>query len=318
MNVGGAMVRGASRIQMNACDTMQAHCARIGRRWRDALSLLTLLTLSLPGIVIGASTAMAADISGCGISISKPGFYLVTQDLTAGGGDCITVNAARTTIFLGGHQITGGGNGAGVKFSARAANSFLEGGNATISGFAVGVEDDASEIRGDNFNANGNVSGGVLVNGVESSTFSNFQASNNGTYGVHFKGGASSVAESSQASGNGNFGIWLDGTKGLRIDNFDTEQNAVAGVYIGCASSGPGGACSGKTRVSSANQVYDGFADGNGPYGIAIDASATANLVTSVEAMNNKSADMLDLGKCGSSSWFGNTFTTATPGGCIN
>ena len=70
--------------------------------------------------------------------------------------------------------------------------------------------------------------------------------------------------------------------------------------------------------MSSANQVYDGFADGNGPYGIAIDTSATGNLVTSVEAMNNQSADMIDLGKCGSSAWFGNQFANATPSGCIN
>jgi hypothetical protein len=92
----------------------------------------------------------------------------------------------------------------------------------------------------------------------------------------------------------------------------------MAGVYIGCATNGPGTACSGGNHLGSANQVYDGFADGDGPYGIAIDANATANLVTSVEAMNNKSSDLLDLSKCGSNSWFGNAFASATPSGCIN
>ena len=108
------------------------------------------------------------------------------------------------------------------------------------------------------------------------------------------------------------------GNRVICIDNFDTEQNAMAGVYIGCATNGPGSSCSGGNRLGSANQIYDGFADGNGPYGIAIDANASANLVTSVEAMNNHTADLLDLSKCGSSSWFGNAYANATPSACIN
>jgi len=75
---------------------------------------------------------------------------------------------------------------------------------------------------------------------------------------------------------------------------------------------------SGATHIASSNQVYDRFADGNGPYGVAIDANASANIVTSVEAMNNKAADLLDLSKCGSRSWFGNAFASASPSGCIN
>jgi len=27
---------------------------------------------------------------------------------------------------------------------------------------------------------------------------------------------------------------------------------------------------------------------------------------------------MIDFGKCGTSSWFGNAFASATPNGCIN
>jgi hypothetical protein len=57
---------------------------------------------------------------------------------------------------------------------------------------------------------------------------------------------------------------------------------------------------------------------GNGPYGIAIGASATGNLVTSVEAMNKQSADLIDLSQCGSSAWFGNQFANATPAASTN
>jgi len=279
--------------------------------------LRLILEVSAIAIVAGAGSAMAADLGACGTIISKPGFYQVTQDLSASGGDCIDVNSARAILFLNGHQLSGNGRGTGIKFSARAAHSFLEGGNANISGFAIGVEDAASNVHGDNFNANGNTTGGLLVNGAQNSTFSNFQASNNGSYGVHFLMGSGSVAESAQASNNGSYGVWLDGARNVRIDNFDTETNATAGVYLGCASGGPGGSCTGARRVNSANQIFDGFADGNGPYGIVLDSNASANIITSVESMNNKSADMLDLGKCGASSWFGNAFATANPSGCI-
>ena len=47
-------------------------------------------------------------------------------------------------------------------------------------------------------------------------------------------------------------------------------------------------------------------------------SNANANIVTSVEAMNNKTTDMLDLSKCGNSSWFGNQFASASPSACIN
>ena len=71
----------------------------------------------------------------------------MTQDLTAAGGDCIDVSAKRTVLFLNGHKLSGNGSGVGVRFSARAKTSFLEGGNATISGFSIGVEDDTASIR---------------------------------------------------------------------------------------------------------------------------------------------------------------------------
>jgi hypothetical protein len=280
--------------------------------------LRLILEMSAVAVLASGAAAMATDISACGTTISKPGFYQVIQNLSASSGDCIDVNTSHAIVFLNGYQISGGGTGVGIRFTSRANHSFVEGGNANLSGFAIGVEDDAPFVHGDNFNADSNGTGGLLLNGAQSSTFSNFQASNNGSYGVRFLMASSAVAESAQASNNGSYGIWLDGASGVRIDNFDTEQNASAGVYVGCSSSGPGGACSGAKHLNSADQIYDGFADGNGPYGVAIDANATDNIVTAVESMNNKSADLIDFGKCGTSSWFGNAFASATPNGCIN
>ena len=310
-----SMLRSQNDIWGKRPETGGAQGLRGAARFRR---LRLILEMSAIAVFAGTASAMATDISACGTIISRPGFYQVTQDLTAGSGDCIDINAPRAIVFLNGHHLAGGGTGSGLKFSPHANHSFVEGGNANISGFAIGVEDDAPFVHGDNFNANGNGTGGLLISGAQNSTFSNFQTSNNGSYGVRFLMASSAVAESAQASNNGSYGIWLDGAAGVRIDNFDAEQNASAGVYVGCSSSGPGGSCSGAKHLNTADQIYDGFADGNGPYGVAIDANATGNIVTAVESMNNKSADMIDFGKCGTSSWFGNAFASATPNGCIN
>src|SRR6202035_1841922 len=83
-----------------------------GRDKRGAARIRRLRLLLGLGAIAGffsAGPAMAADLSACRTTISKPGFYRVTQDLTASGGDCLDVNAPRTIIFLNGHHITGNG-----------------------------------------------------------------------------------------------------------------------------------------------------------------------------------------------------------------
>jgi parallel beta-helix repeat protein len=284
-------------------------------RIRRLRLMLVALVISLMG---SAAPALAADISACGTTISKPGFYRLTQDLSAASGDCIDVSAPHTVLFLNGKKITGSGSGIGVHLLARANHSFIEGGNGAVSGFAVGIEDDAAFLRADNFSADRNASGGVLLSGASNSTVSNFEASHNGSYGVRLIRSNNSVVESAMATGNGAYGFWLDGAKGVRVDNFDVEQNATAGLYIGCAQNGPGSACARGGKAGSSNVIYNGFADGNGPYGIAIDSGSAHNMVTSVESMNNKTADMLDAAaNCGSDSWFGNAFSSASAA-CIN
>src|SRR5579862_8879502 len=134
-------------------ETGDARGARGAARFRR---LRLILEVSAVAVLTSAAITMAADISSCGTTISKPGFYEVTQDLTASSGDCIDVKAARAIVFLNGHQISGSGAGVGLHFTNRANHSFVEGGNANISGFAIGVEDDAAFVHGDNFNADSN------------------------------------------------------------------------------------------------------------------------------------------------------------------
>ena len=56
--------------------------------------------------------ALGNRISKCG-TISKPGSYVLTRNLTANG-DCLVVAANFVTIDLGGWVITGNGTGGGI------------------------------------------------------------------------------------------------------------------------------------------------------------------------------------------------------------
>ena len=58
---------------------------------------------------LGAGPALGAQINKC-TTITKPGFYVLTRNLTATG-DCLVVAANFVTIDLGGWVITGSGLG---------------------------------------------------------------------------------------------------------------------------------------------------------------------------------------------------------------
>ncbi len=70
-------------------------------RW---LTLVALVGLSL-GVMVPA--ASATDITTCPFTISSPGTFVVTKNLTATGTSCIKVHSDNVAIDLKGHTITG-------------------------------------------------------------------------------------------------------------------------------------------------------------------------------------------------------------------
>jgi len=82
---------------------------------RSATTWLGFWALVLFGIGAAASTEAAppTPISACPYTITAPGNYAVTRDLTASG-DCIITAANNITIDLQGHTISGNGVGIGI------------------------------------------------------------------------------------------------------------------------------------------------------------------------------------------------------------
>jgi len=66
--------------------------------------------------------------------------------LTSAAGDCLIIRAPNVTVNLNRQIITGQGSGAGVQVLASGANAFIEGDDATISGFSVGIQIDAATV----------------------------------------------------------------------------------------------------------------------------------------------------------------------------
>jgi hypothetical protein len=79
---------------------------------REVLTLA--LRVAVPLALLAVAPARAAtQISSCPYTITAPGTYQVTQDLTCGG-TAITILASKVAVHLNGHTISGSGAGDGI------------------------------------------------------------------------------------------------------------------------------------------------------------------------------------------------------------
>ncbi|HVA79905.1 MAG TPA: hypothetical protein VNF29_03170, partial [Candidatus Binataceae bacterium] len=127
-------------------------------------------------------TACQTNISACGCVITKAGLYTLSGTFAAGStfnqdGSCIEVAAPNVDLNLNHIRITGPGSssGIGVFFLKRASNGVLEGVNATISDFAVGLQIESNNIITDSFTTDSNTTG-ILIHGVHGGAITNFGA----------------------------------------------------------------------------------------------------------------------------------------------
>ena len=79
----------------------------------NKLTLPIAVGLVLAGLGASASASAATDIDSC-LTITLPGTYVLTQDLTvADQTRCFVINSSNVTLDLGGHTLKGSGNGGG-------------------------------------------------------------------------------------------------------------------------------------------------------------------------------------------------------------
>ena len=288
-----------------------------------ALAILLAGAASIPA---PAFAQPPVSITSCQ-KITRPGLYEVDSDLIASlptSGDCLVITAPNVSLNLNRYHLIGATDAVGVHVMKTAARAFIEGNGATIQSFGVGLQIDATGTLADNFIALSNTDAGVVLNHVQQADLSNFSAAHNLNDGVRIVSGANNLLQSPMVFENGRFGVWIQSSSHNSVGNFAVQSNALAGIYIGCSSTGPQGPCPRASVPSNYNYLFSGVAgivnSGTQQYGVAIDLGDNFNRVVNLAAAQNGKLDLYDVNSdCAANYWFAEAqFGAVAPQSCIN
>lgn len=230
------------------------------------LLVLVLATVLLSGTaawadfyVIGGGRGVGTRISSIPYTITAPGFYYLTQDLSMtasfGPNNAITVNADDVTLDLMGFRLycTGSGDTIGISIQGR---KNVEVRNGTVRGFPAGGIYD--QIGGYSYR------------------FINLRLENNGIWGINLSTGYYHLIHNCNITENGNSGIALTGY-GCKITRNVVSKNGLRGI-----------ACNGSGDSLVGNVVVD-----NATHGFYLSTGASAYyLIDRNTAYNNTSGTL--------------------------
>lgn len=80
------------------------------------LFLFSIIAAPVPVLAEDSSTSKEFLITSCGINITQPGVYYLTNNLSVSSGVCITIKSNNVTIDGRGYSIINTGNGLGIKY----------------------------------------------------------------------------------------------------------------------------------------------------------------------------------------------------------
>ncbi len=261
------------------------------RPWLRIAAALAIALMLVHGAASAATPATcAASISACGCTITKAGTYTVTLDLSStqgltAAGDCIDIKASNAILDVHDYSITGPGSGtstgAAIDVLKSSSGAFIEGGEASLSGWKYGLEVQGKNTISDWIEPTGNVVG-IFLDGATGANINDFGADSNTVYGV-----------------------WIRGGKGNQVNAFSAGSNTKTGVYIGCHADDTRGTTCAGVKPSSGNRIYDFNAESNGDAGIVIDLGNEGNAITDVHISGNLGADdsIDENPSCGTDQW---------------
>jgi hypothetical protein len=286
--------------------------AKTAKHW---LGVVAMLALGI-GATASAEAASPTPISACPYTITAPGNYVVTNNLSATG-NCIIVGADKVTVDLQGHMIAGNGQGYGIVCAAGFGGincHYVVIANGTVARFSEGVflvgdhntvaQVTAQQNTGSGFELQGNVPGSNLVTGslatkngttgilgspafVTALTVNDSQSNNNGLHGIHGVG----VVSNSTANNNGGWGIF----NSVHVTGSTAKGNTQGGIQafnppnysasvVDCTASGNLG-----EGILSSGNVISSTASNNAGLGIFLTCPAAAYGNT---AINNTSGNL--------------------------
>ena len=309
-----------------------------------ALGALAALAMLLAASTSRADTA----VSSC-MTLSSPGNYFLTKNLTSAG-TCIVIGAEGVSFDMQGHTITGNGSGDGITDGGSHFESMAIA-NGKIRNFSVGVGLDHSccvVIR--NIDSSKNAATGILVgnccgtidsvtannnggDGIDAFdccfTLNSIQANNNGGGGVISKSiilnHTACCTSLSNSSVSGNTGVGVDMENGFNyLVSSTVQKNGADGADLSgsCCnyvvdSTVTGNTGDGMHLTGNHNLVTSSKANRN--TGIGIFLRTTENQITSSQATGNGGAGA-DVGCPGAITGLnakGNTGTSLTTSGGV-
>ena len=289
-----------------------------------------MLAVSVVALLCASPARALTQISSCGTTLSSPGDYQVSAELSCVG-DGITITSSGVHVNLAHHVLTGNGTGTGL--SVVGVDGDVDVRNGTLTGFSTGVRiDGALGVNLSAVTATGNATGMVLAN-ANSNDITDTLVMNNTGDGIQASSSGHNMITASVGNGNGGAGLVGQDFHDNVLTGNGFHTNSGDGVRLDGGSHGNlfrandvadnGG--NGLSLVSAdGNTLKANIVRGNGDTGIRVQAGSTQNLLQGNTAQQNSTLDVADLNSnpCTDNSWKSNNFTTDNEGdgshaGCI-
>jgi parallel beta-helix repeat protein len=272
------------------------------KRINGNLAVVTGMLLGLAGTTVPAQAAFTS-ISTCPFTISTPGDYQLTADLTCAG-DGITITARGVSLKLNGHKITaaaGAHYGIFINPAGRADHIGISGpGLITNSGanlFSAAIHlQNADYSQVSQVAVVGADGDGIGAYNCTFLTVGSNVVSQGGGAGVFLSNTSSSTISWNDASGiKDNPGIFVQGGSANTVNNNTANGNGFFGIGV---------------QNSPGTRVYGNVANGNAQWGIAVDSTGV-QVFSNSSAMANGVFDLNDnSATCSGNLWANNVFFT--------
>jgi hypothetical protein len=185
------------------------------------------------------------EITSCGVVISTPGAYGVSQPLTSDSltADCIEIAASGVNLGLS-SSVTLSGPGrpdvtaAGINIAAGVNGVLVSVPGVTIRGFGVGIHVAGSgvSISGSptSFTISGNAAQGVLVSGTNSVVIDSLTSEQNGASGLEVLSSSGVILKGlNTLQDNAGYGLWVHSSSVNQFFNADAFTNQKGGIFVG-------------------------------------------------------------------------------------